>query len=205
MLYGKQEEEALRNLDLSMVEVSNLWLRLFKDAGTMATSSINGVIEDVERLLKYIEQVQSGGDADMSILAALGLTKEQVDTLMADPKKIEAILDALKQKRDELNARNPFSALIQGFKDLKNAARDADAQMAAVNKIIEGAQGTAQLIGDVGDSMSELGEAIGSDFVSGFSSAMSEISYVANSAINGAIAEWQSEALSEPLSVRVSA
>lgn len=188
LLYGKQEEEALRNLDLSMVEVSNLWLRLFKDAGTMATSSINGVIEDVERLLKYIEQVQSGGDADMSILAALGLTKEQVDTLMADPKKIEAILDALKQKRDELNARNPFSALIQGFKDLKNAARDADAQMAAVNKIIEGAQGTAQLIGDVGDSMSELGEAIGSDFVSGFSSAMSEISYVANSAINGAIA-----------------
>lgn len=187
LLYGKQEEEALRNLDLSMVEVSNLWLRLFKDAGTMATSSINGVIEDVERLLKYIEQVQSGGDADMSILAALGLTKEQVDTLMADPKKIEAILDALKQKRDELNARNPFSALIQGFKDLKNAARDADAQMAAVNKIIEGAQGTAQLIGDVGDSMSELGEAIGSDFVSGFSSAMSEISYVANSAINGAI------------------
>lgn len=188
LLYGKQQEEALRDLDLSMVEASNLWTRLFKDAGTMATSSINGVIEDVERLLKYIDQVQSGSDADMSIIAALGLTKEQVDTLMADPKKIEAILDALKQKRDELNARNPFSALIQGFKDLKNAAGDADAQMAAINKIIAGARGAAQLIGDVGDSMSELGEAIGSDFVSGFGSAMSEISNVANSAINGAMA-----------------
>lgn len=187
LLYGKQQEEALRDLDLSMVETSNLWTRLFKDAGTMATSSINGVIEDVERLLKYIDQVQSGGDADMSIIAALGLTKEQVDTLMADPKKIEAILDALKQKRDELNTRNPFGALIQGFKDLKKAAGDADAQMAAVNKIIAGAQGAAQLIGDVGDSMSELGEAIGSDFVSGFGSAMSEISDVANSAINGAM------------------
>lgn len=187
LLYGKQQEEALRNLDLSMVEASNLWTRLFKDAGTMATSSINGVIEDVERLLKYIDQVQSGGDADMSIIAALGLTKEQVDTLMADPKKIEAILDALKQKRDELNTRNPFGALIQGFKDLKKAAGDADVQMAAVNKIIAGAQGAAQLIGDVGDSMSELGEAIGSDFVSGFGSAMSEISDVVNSAINGAM------------------
>ena len=186
LLYSKEEADELKKLDFSMVEKSTLWTRLFKDAKTMATSSIASIIHDTELLIEYIDQIKTG-HADDSIIAALGLTKEQVESLMADPRKIESILDALRRKRDELNKQDPFGALIRGFKDLKKAANDADKQMGAINEIIDGAQGAANIIRDVGDSVSELGEAIGSDFVSGFGNALTEISNVANSAISGAM------------------
>lgn len=198
----KEQEEALQALDLSMVETSNLWIRLFKDADAMANPSINRIIEDTERLLEYIDRVKGGKSADTSILDALGLSKKQVDALIADPEKIKDILDALKAKRDALNTRNPFGALIQGFKDLKDAAGDADKQMAAINKIIAGAQGAVQMLGDLGGSMSELGEAIGSDFVSGFGSAMSEIADVAGKTLNGALT---GEALGGPVGAIIGA
>ena len=183
----KEQEEALRTLDASMLQKTTFWTRLFQDANTMATSSINQIIEDTERLLEYIDQIKGGESADTSVLDALGLSKEQIDAVIADPEKLKTILDALKAKRDALNSRNPFGNLIQGFKDLKDAGDDADKQFKALNKILAAAQSASNLIGDLGDSMSELGEAIGSDFVSGFGNALSEISNVANSAISGAM------------------
>ncbi len=182
----KEQEEAFRTLDASMLQKTTFWTRLFQDANTMATSSINQIIEDTERLLEYIDQVKGGESADTSVLDALGLSKEQIDTVIADPEKLKTILDALKAKRDALNSRNPFGNLIQGFKDLKDAGDDADKQFEALNKIFAAAQSASNLIGDLGDSMSELGEAIGSDFVSGFGNALKEISNIVDSTINGA-------------------
>lgn len=183
----KEQEEALRTLDASMLQKTTFWTRLFQDANTMATSSINQIIEDTERSLEYIDRVKGGESADTSVLDALGLSKEQIDAVIADPEKLKTILDALKAKRDALNSRNPFGNLIQGFKDLQDAGDDADKQFEALNKIFAASQSASNLIGDLGDSMSELGEAIGSDFVSGFGNALSEISNVADSAISGAM------------------
>lgn len=181
----RERERALQELDLAMAQNTDLWTRLFTNADALASDSIRQIIADTEMLLQYIESIKGGADGDASILKYLGLTKEQVEAIAADPSKIKDILDELKEKRDTLNTRNPFKGLIQGFKDLKDAAGDADKQMEALNKILEAASAASQLVGDLGNSMSELGEAIGSDFVSGFGAAMSEVSSVANSALSG--------------------
>lgn len=181
----RERERALQELDLAMAQKTDLWTRLFTNADALASDSIRQIISDTEMLLQYIESIRGGADGDASILKYLGLTKDQVEAIASDPSKIKDILDELKEKRDALNTRNPFRGLIQGFKDLKDAAGDADKQMEALNKILEAASAASQLVGDLGNSMSELGEAIGSDFVSGFGAAMSEVSSVANSALSG--------------------
>lgn len=183
----RERERALQELDVAMAQNTDLWTRLFTDADALASDSIRQIISDTEMLLQYIESIKGGADGDASILKYLGLTKEQVEAIAADPSKIKDILDELKEKRDALNARNPFKGLIQGFKDLKDAAGDADKQMEAINDILASASAASQLVGDLGDSMSELGEAIGSDFVAGFGAAMSEISSITNSAVSGAM------------------
>lgn len=188
--WAKKSAEAERNkvlkeLDLSMLKKTTLWTRLFKDSETMATASIKKIIADTESLLQYIDKAKNG-NGNETILAALGLTKEQVDAVAAEPEKLKPILDALKGKIDALNKRDPFGQLIKGFKDLTEAGEDADKQTEAVNKIISGFKGASTLIGDMGDTMSELGEAIGSDFVAGFGESLNLLSDTINNAVSGA-------------------
>lgn len=180
-----ERNKALKELDLSMLKKTTLWTRLFKDSETMATASIKKIIADTESLLQYIDKAKNG-NGDETILAALGLTKEQVDAVAAEPEKLKPILDALKGKIDALNKRDPFGQLIKGFKDLTEAGEDADKQTEAVNKIISGFKGASTLIGDMGDTMSELGEAIGSDFVAGFGESLNLLSDTINNAVSGA-------------------
>ena len=180
-----ERNKALKELDLSMLKKTTLWTRLFKDSETMATASIKKIIADTESLLQYIDKAKNG-NGDETILAALGLTKEQVDAVAAEPEKLKPILDALKGKIDALNKRDPFGQLIKGFKDLTEAGEDADKQTEAVNKIISGFKGASTLIGDIGDTMSELGEAIGSDFVAGFGESLNLLSDMINNAVSGA-------------------
>lgn len=180
-----ERNKALKELDLSMLKKTTLWTRLFKDSETMATASIKKIIADTESLLQYIDEAKNG-NGDETILAALGLTKEQVDAVAAEPEKLKPILDALKGKIDALNKRDPFGQLIKGFKDLTEAGEDADKQTEAVNKIISGFKGASTLIGDIGDTMSELGEAIGSDFVAGFGESLNLLSDTINNAVSGA-------------------
>lgn len=180
-----ERNKALKELDLSMLKKTTLWTRLFKDSETMATASIKKIIADTESLLQYIDEAKNG-NGDETILAALGLTKEQVDAVAAEPEKLKPILDALKGKIDALNKRDPFGQLIKGFKDLAEAGEDADKQTEAVNKIISGFKGASTLIGDIGDTMSELGEAIGSDFVAGFGESLNLLSDTINNAVSGA-------------------
>lgn len=180
-----ERNKALKELDLSMLKKTTLWTRLFKDSETMATASIKKIIADTESLLQYIDKAKNG-NGDETILAALGLTKEQVDAVAAEPEKLKPILDALKGKIDALNKRDPFGQLIKGFKDLTEAGEDADKQTEAVNKIISGFKGASTLIGDIGDTMSELGEAIGSDFVAGFGESLNLLSDTINNAVSGA-------------------
>lgn len=188
--WAKKSAEAERNkvlkeLDLSMLKKTTLWTRLFKDSETMATASIKKIIADTESLLQYIDKAKNG-NGNETILAALGLTKEQVDAVAAEPEKLKPILDALKGKIDALNKRDPFGQLIKGFKDLTEAGEDADKQTEAVNKIISGFKGASTLIGDMGNTMSELGEAIGSDFVAGFGESLNLLSDTINNAVSGA-------------------
>ena len=145
----KERDQALKDLELSMVEQSDLWIRLFSDTDKMASDSISKIINETEQLLDYLQGVEG---AEMPV----GFSEESLEALKGDSEKIKALLDSLKQKRDDLNRRRPFENLIQGFKDLKNAAGDADKEMAATDKIIQGFSDLTTVVNQLGNAFTGI-------------------------------------------------
>lgn len=144
----KNEEKAIAELDKSMLEKSDLWVRLFGDAEKHTLSYIQKTIEETRQLLDYINQVKGAK-------LPTGITEDFAKSLK--PNELKAIMDALIKQRDTLNKRNPFQQLIQGFKDLNAAGADTEKQFEATQGIIEGMNGAASIIRQTGDAMESLG------------------------------------------------
>lgn len=144
----KNEEKAIAELDKSMLEKSDLWVRLFGDAEKHTLSYIQKTIEETRQLLDYINQ-------EKGAKLPTGITEDFAKSLK--PNELKAIMDALIKQRDTLNKRNPFQQLIQGFKDLNAAGADTEKQFEATQGIIEGMNGAASIIRQAGDAMESLG------------------------------------------------
>lgn len=144
----KNEEKAIAELDKSILEKSDLWVRLFGDAEKHTLSYIQKTIEETRQLLDYINQVKGAK-------LPTGITEDFAKSLK--PNELKAIMDALIKQRDTLNKRNPFQQLIQGFKDLNAAGADTEKQFEATQGIIEGMNGAASIIRQAGDAMESLG------------------------------------------------
>lgn len=145
-----ERDKALSKLDQSMIEQTDLWVRLFEDAGEHTSGFISETIRQVEELLQYIEGTEGAK-------IPIGFDPKQLEALNNDPEKVKAVLDALIKQRDVLNKKNPFGAVIQGFKDLRKAGNDTEKQMAAVNKTMGGMEGISSILSQVGGALEGIG------------------------------------------------
>ena len=149
LLAGNRDKE-LQDLDQTLIEKSDLWVRLFDDASKHTTGYITETIKKVQQLIDYMKGVEG-------VEIPIGFTPEQIESLKKDPEKVKEILKELKTQVDELNTRNPFNSLIQGFKDLKKAGKDTEKQYTATNKIISGLQGVREVVGQLNIAFTDLG------------------------------------------------
>lgn len=149
LLAGNRDKE-LQDLDQTLIEKSDLWVRLFDDASKHTTGYITETIKKVQQLIDYMKGVEG-------VEIPIGFTPEQIESLKKDPEKVKEILKGLKTQVDELNTRNPFNSLIQGFKDLKKAGKDTEKQYTATNKIISGIQGVREVVGQLSTAFTDLG------------------------------------------------
>lgn len=149
LLAGNRDKE-LQDLDQTLIEKSDLWVRLFDDASKHTNSYIKETIKRVQQLVDYLKGVEG-------IEIPIGFTPEQLESLKKDPEKVKEILKGLKTQVDELNTKNPFNSLIQGFKDLKKAGKDPEKQYAATQNIISGLQGVNEAIGQLNTAFTDLG------------------------------------------------
>ncbi|MDR2968587.1 MAG: tape measure protein [Tannerellaceae bacterium] len=143
-----EQDKAVQELDQSMVEQSDLWVRLFEDADRQTNEFIKKIIAETEQLLDYINGVEGA-------TIPIGFTPEQLETLKKDPEKIKDIWNGLIEKRNELNSRNPFGQLINGFKDLKKASTDADKKK-AFSDISSGIESVSGMLSDVGSAWQNI-------------------------------------------------
>lgn len=149
LLAGNRDKE-LQDLDQTLIEKSDLWVRLFEDASKHTTGYITETIKKVQQLIDYMKGVEG-------VEIPIGFTPEQIESLKKDPEKVKEILKGLKTQVDELDTRNPFNSLIQGFKDLKKAGKDTEKQYTATNKIIKGLQGVREVVGQLSTAFTDLG------------------------------------------------
>lgn len=156
MSLEKERDKAIQDLDQSMIEQKDFWTRLFSDASEHTNKYISQIIADTEKLIDYIND--KTGDVKLPDF----ITKEQADALKKDPEKVKTILEELKKKKEELNTRNPFRGMIDGFKDLFNAGDDAEKQMASLNDVFSSMGAAVAIINQVGDALSDMGISAGS-------------------------------------------
>lgn len=149
LLAGNRDKE-LQDLDQTLIEKSDLWVRLFDDASKHTTGYITETIKKIQQLIDYMKGVEG-------VEIPIGFTPEQIESLKKDPEKVKEILKGLKTQVDELDTRNPFNSLIQGFKDLKKAGKDTEKQYTATNKIIKGLEGVREVVGQLNTAFTDLG------------------------------------------------
>lgn len=157
-ILGKERQNNLQELDRSMIEQTALWTNLFSDAGKQTSGFIKKTIAEAEQLMQYLAGVEG---ADIPV----GIGREELEALKKDPEQIKRIIEGLEEQRDALNQRNPFMALIQGFKDLQDAASNTDLSkatkdqkmMSGTQSIISGMQGVSSVLGEVEGALESMG------------------------------------------------
>jgi len=106
----KRRDEALTALAQSMMEESDLWIRLFEDASQKSVSQIEDIISETESLLNYLQ-----GKDDTEI--PLGFTDEQLKSLKGSPEAIKKIQDAIKRLKGEIGSKSPFKQFANDIND----------------------------------------------------------------------------------------
>lgn len=152
-LAGQRDKE-IQELDQFIIEKSGLWTRLFEDAERHTTKYIEETINQAQQLIDYLNGIEG-------VQIPIGFSEEQINNLKKDPEALKQILAGLTRQRDELDKRNPFKNIIKGFQELKKAAKGSNDEFAATNKIINGLEGAAGIIGSVADAFGSVDEEAG--------------------------------------------
>lgn len=159
-----KRKEAIKNVNdeelATMQKSSDLLVKLFENASNKSVSEINKIMSDTEQLLSYLSKTSAE-----DITPNFGFTAEQLKALKASPKDIKAIQDAVEQLYSAGVKKNPFSALIKGIKDLFKSGEESGNKSteAKLAKIGESAAASADMIGDMAGSLSDMFEAMGNN------------------------------------------
>lgn len=131
---NKERKEATSAIDLNAFKESINWEQAFGDLDKVSTSAL----EDLrEKLRKYI---LTAGDS-ISI---------------QDLKAVSEAIDGIDEK---LKVKSPFSSLINGFKELSAAGKDATKQAIAYRKIINSLEEVNTLVDGLSQAFSDLSDA----------------------------------------------
>lgn len=129
LLAGNRDKE-LQDLRKSMLDKSDLFVRLFSDSEDHTAKYIEDTIKQTQQLIDYLNGVEG-------VQIPVGLDEKDIEYLKSTEgaEKLKDIFNALKKQKEDLNTKNPFKNLIQGFDDLKKAGKDSEKRSSAINGI----------------------------------------------------------------------
>ena len=145
-----------------------------------SVDEMRSIADEAERLLSFIESGEYQQDN------AFGITKEQFDILSKSPEKLESVKNEIENVRNEadkteadLRGLNDILRLIFKTTDKKELEKLFEQLNEKVGKVIQ----TAQFLSSV---FSNLGDAFGSDALSGVAEGLNTAMNTFNSAMQGA-------------------
>lgn len=160
----KQMEEALSALDIEALKTTSAISELFGDMSDKTLKELNRIAEEGSAALEFLK----GGKWDEQKGITFGITKEQFDTISKSPEKLKAISDALNDNREAAdNLRPAYKKVADGLRDIFNAGNDSKKINKALADIQDGLGQIMQVGSFLADTFSSLGDAFGSDALSG--------------------------------------
>lgn len=178
--------EALAKLDDEAQKKTSIITQLFGNMATKSVDEMRKIADKAEQLLTFIE----GGDYQKD--NAFGITEEQFKVLSQSPEKLESIKNEIQNVRNEADKAEPT---FERIKDLlqKIFSINGSEGNGGKNKLedwlndLNGEIGKViQSVSFLSNAFSNLGDAFGSDALSGVAEGLNVAMDAVNSAMQGA-------------------
>lgn len=180
---GEQMKKELYDLDMEVNKTTSSIGKLFGDMRNLAASDLRKIADDAEKALNFVQE----GKWDEAKGLSLGISKETFDTLRKSPEEMGKVRDGIDRIRESADKLEPaLTRIIIGIKNLFHSGGDTEEFQKALEEINSGLNDMLQLGGFLSDVFSNLGDALGSDALSGIAEGIGVAMDTVNSAMQGA-------------------
>jgi tape measure domain-containing protein len=178
-----QMREDLSELDIEANKTTAAISQLFGDMTNKTVADMRKIADAAQNALDFL----IAGEWDEQKGLEFGMTKETFDTLRKSPEELEKIRKGIRECREEADAaEGAFKKMGNGLNKLFAAGNDAGKTKQALSEIESGLNDVLQLGSFLSDTFSSLGDAFGSDALSGVAEGINVAMDAASSAMSGA-------------------
>lgn len=182
----KQWTKALVEFDNEHQEKDKAAYRIFSIMVGKSRDDLLALKKDARDVLEFLKE----GEWDEEKGALFGLTKEQFDDILSDPKQFAEFEHVLKKINDALfRLKNPLKQIKEGFDDLTGSVKlTKEEQLKAIQKMIDGWGALSNALKVVSGALTGLAELTGSGILGDISQGFSDIMDVTDAMADGAAA-----------------
>lgn len=188
----RKRDEDLSELDIQAAKTTSSISKLFGDMTDKTLSELRKINEEGSAALDFLK----GGEWNEEKGMSFGITQEQFNTLSKSPEMLKAISDALRENQAASDALRPsYEKVKDALNDIFNAGNNSVKLKKSLSDLKEGLNEIMQAAQFLSDTFSSLGDAFGSDALSGIAEGIN----VAMGALNAGMQGAQAGAMFGPI------
>ena len=179
----EETKRALSDLDIEANKSTSAISKLFDDMRQRTVADMRLIANEAERAFQFLQS----GEWDENKGLEFGMTKETFDTLRKSPEELERIRKGIDNVRNSADQSEPgFNKLANGLKKVVDAGSNTKKLQDGLEEIRSGLSEVLSVAQFLSDTFSNLGEAFGSDTLSGIAEGINVAMDGLNSAMQGA-------------------
>lgn len=179
----EETKRALSDLDIEANKSTSAISKLFDDMRQHTVADMRLIANEAERAFQFLQS----GEWDENKGLEFGMTKETFDTLRKSPEELERIRKGIDNVRNSADqSETGFNKLANGLKNVFDAGSNTKKLQDGLEEIRSGLSDVLSVAQFLSDTFSNLGEAFGSDTLSGIAEGINVAMDGLNSAMQGA-------------------
>ena len=179
----EETKRALSDLDIEANKSTSAISKLFDDMRQHTVADMRLIANEAERAFQFLQS----GEWDENKGLEFGMTKETFDTLRKSPEELERIRKGIDNVRNSADqSETGFNELSNGLKKVFDAGSNTKKLQDGLEEIRSGLSEILSVAQFLSDTFSNLGEAFGSDTLSGIAEGINVAMDGLNSAMQGA-------------------
>lgn len=179
----EETKRALSDLDIEANKSTSAISKLFDDMRQHTVADMRLIANEAERAFQFLQS----GEWDENKGLEFGMTKETFDTLRKSPEELERIRKGIDNVRNSADqSETGFNKLANGLKKVFDAGSNKKKLQDGLEEIRSGLSEVLSVAQFLSDTFSNLGEAFGSDTLSGIVEGINVAMDGLNSAMQGA-------------------
>ena len=179
----EETKKALSDLDIEANKSTSAISKLFGDMRQHTVADMRLIANEAERAFQFLQS----GEWDENKGLEFGMTKETFDTLRKSPEELERIRKGIDNVRNSADqSETGFNKLANGLKEVFDAGSNTKKLQDGLEEIRSGLSEVLSVAQFLSDTFSNLGEAFGSDTLSGIAEGINVAMDGLNSAMQGA-------------------